>query len=163
MADMLVRLYDSNASKFDYTLPKGIKIVRAMALDKKRILEYVAEHFDYICPEWVYEVETSILKTTPKCFIALEGIKIIGFACYDTSALGFFGPFGVTESYRKKGIGAGLLKQCMQAMKADGYGYAIIGWVSSVPYYEKAIGAIEINDSFPGVYSRLVNADNLNE
>jgi len=158
---MLVKLYDHVDGKFEYSLPEGIKIVRAMALDKERIVQYVKGHFSDICPEWAYEAEASIFKTPVSCFIALEGTKIVGFACYNTSALGFFGPFGVTETYRKKGIGAALLKESLLAMKYEGYAYAIIGWVSSEEYYANAIGAITIEGSFPGVYSRLARIDEI--
>ena len=44
-------------------------------------------------------------------------------------------------------------------MKEMGYGYAIIGWAakSAVKFYQEYAGAQIIEDSFPGVYGRLVN------
>ena len=41
--------------------------------------------------------------------------------------------------------------------RALGYGYAVIGWVNSERYYEKAVGAISIPDSSPGIYQRLIS------
>ena len=37
-------------------------------------------------------------------------------------------------------------------MRAEGYAYAIIGWASSVDFYRKAVGAIVIEGSEPGIY-----------
>ena len=61
------------------------------------------------------------------CFVAVQNQQIIGFACYDATALGFFGPTGVIEESRGKGVGKALLLACMLDMKLKGYGYAIIG------------------------------------
>ena len=35
------------------------------------------------------------MQELPKCFIATENGKLIGFACYDATAKGFFGPIGI--------------------------------------------------------------------
>lgn len=161
MADMIVSLYNRDDHFFDFESPKGIKIVRAMTLDKNRITNFIEKNFSDICPEWVFEAEATILKPLPSCFIAIENSEVIGFACYNASALGMFGPFGVAEEKRKNGIGGMLLKQCLKAMKYEGYAYGVIGWVSSETYYSKSIGAVTIPDSFPAVYSRLVKIDEI--
>ncbi len=161
MPDMIVPLYGTDFSNEE--LRGNIKIVRAMALDKQRILSFVEYEFKNICPEWVFECELALLKPNPSCFIAVDSGKIVGFACYNTSALGMFGPFGVSESYRKNGLGTSLLHKCLNAMKFEGYAYAVIGWVSSIDYYKRAVGALPIPDSFPGVYQRLVKIDDMSE
>jgi hypothetical protein len=38
------------------------------------------------------------------------------------------------------------------SLKLKGYGYAIVGDVNDTGYYQKAVGAIEIPDSSPGIY-----------
>jgi predicted N-acetyltransferase YhbS len=86
------------------------------------------------------------------CYIAQQDQKIIGFACYDAAALGYFGPTGVTENSRGKGIGKALLLACLLEMKLKGYGYAIIGWAGPQEFYEKAVGAVAIPDSTPGIW-----------
>ena len=58
----------------------------------------------------------------------------------------------VAEAHRGKGIGKALLLACLQEMKLKGYGYAIIGWVSSEEFYEKSAAAIAIPDSTPGIW-----------
>lgn len=47
----------------------------------------------------------------------------------------------------------------LEAMKEEGYGYAVIGWVGdAIGFYEKCLKVIEIPDSEPnqGIYRRLV-------
>jgi predicted N-acetyltransferase YhbS len=84
--------------------------------------------------------------------VAIKKANIIGFACYDATALGFLGPIGVEKSHRKKGTGTALLTACLLDMKLKGYGYAIVGAVKDTDYYKNAVGAIEIPDSSPGFY-----------
>ena len=93
-------------------------------------------------------------------FLAVKDKEIIGFACYDCTAKGFFGPTGVTEEFRGRGVGTALLYACMAAMKEEGYAYAVIGWVSDAQaFYEKTVQAIPIPDSHPGVYIRKIDMD----
>ena len=68
----------------------------------------------------------------------------------------FFGPTGVDPNERKHGIGKALLFNCLEAMKQQGYGYAIIGGVGPAEFYTKAAGAIPIEGSEPGVYRGLL-------
>ena len=37
-------------------------------------------------------------------------------------------------------------------MRAEGYAYAIIGWASSIDFYQRAVGAVVIEGSEPGIY-----------
>ena len=163
MPDMLVNLY--TMPKIDLEarmLKEGIVIKRAMALDKEKIVEYVKANFSDICIEWAYESEKAIFNNPPTCYIAVKDKEILGFACYDSSALGFFGPTGVSPSAQGKGIGKALLGKCLESMKELGYGYAIIGYVTdAVAFYEKAVNAIVIEDSPPGknVYYNLIDVE----
>jgi hypothetical protein len=45
-----------------------------------------------------------------------------------------------------------LLLACLFEMKLQGYGYAIIGWAGPQEFYEKAVGAVAIPDSTPGIW-----------
>jgi GNAT superfamily N-acetyltransferase len=88
----------------------------------------------------------------PSCFIGIEKDALIGFACYDCTRKNFFGPTGVTETSRGKGVGLALLLSCLHAMRDNGYAYAIIGGVGPAEYYAKAVGATLIEGSSPGIY-----------
>jgi predicted N-acetyltransferase YhbS len=88
---------------------------------------------------------------------------VVGFACYDVTAKGLFGPLGVTESFRGRGIGKALLLKCLLSMREEGYAYAIISWVGAAEFYRRTVGAQVIEDSFPGVYRRSIGIDKVLE
>ena len=160
MPDMLVKLYDMPEIDLSARMSEeGVVIKRAMALDKCLVAEYVNAHFGTYCAGWVSECERAIFNTPPSCYIAVKESQIVGFACYDASAPGFFGPTGVSESMQGKGIGKALLGRCLESMKEKGYAYAIIGYVTdAVAFYEKAVNATVIEGASPdkSVYSNLI-------
>jgi hypothetical protein len=45
---------------------------------------------------------------------------------------------------------------CLLDMKLKGYGYAVVGAVENPAYYQKAVGALQIPDSAPGIYKNRV-------
>jgi predicted N-acetyltransferase YhbS len=58
----------------------------------------------------------------------------------------------VRSDLRKQGIGTGLLLLALQAMREEGYAYAIIGGAGPTAFYERAVGAIIIPGSAGGIY-----------
>ena len=52
-------------------------------------------------------------------------------------------------------VGTALLLRCLTAMREHGYGYAIIGSVGPVAFYEKNCHATVIPDSDPGILQRF--------
>ena len=120
-----------------------------MGSEKFLIVKWVRENFDEF---WASEVDQSFSRSPISCYIAQQNQIIVGFACYDVAALGYFGPTGVAEAFRGKGIGKALLLACLLEMKLKGYGYAIIGWAGPQEFYEKAVGAVVIPDSTPGIW-----------
>ena len=92
----------------------------------------------------------------PSCLVAVEGQDILGFACYDATARGLFGPTGVTEASRGRGIGAALLMASLHAMREQGYAYAVIGAAGPIDFYRRQVGGMVIPDSWPGLYRGLL-------
>ena len=137
---------------------EGVKIKRANPADKVRVMNFIREHFS---ENWAYEAEYAMMQSPGKCFIAVEDRKIIGFACYDASAKGFFGPLGVTKECRGRRIGQLLTIRTMHAMREYGYGYAIIGWTGPADFYRKTVGAELINGGEPenSVYTNMIDVD----
>jgi hypothetical protein len=154
MSDMLVKLYDIPEIP---PLKDGIKVKRACPTDFGKIIQFVREEF---CENWANECSYALYNRPISCFIAVKDKKIIGFACYDATAKGFFGPIGLLETERGNRTGSALLLSCLHAMKNDGYAYAVIGWVGDAnPFYEKAANAIMIPDSPPtkSIYSNMID------
>ncbi|MEO1645872.1 MAG: GNAT family N-acetyltransferase, partial [Chloroflexota bacterium] len=149
MTDMLVKLY-ALPSYQDTQSQHGITIRRAIAPEKHLVLQWIHTHFsDY----WVSECDVAFSRQPVSCFLATMDTRLIGFACYDTTRRGFFGPTGVDESARGRGTGTALLLACLHDMWGQGYGYAIIGGVGPIAFYEKMVGATVIPDSTPGIYA----------
>lgn len=156
MPDMLVKLYNIVENNVIITdlKDKGIEIKRALSPDKHHILEYIKKTYG---DGWASECDVSFSNKPISCFIAVKDKKIIGFGCYDATAPNYFGPTGVSEEFRRLGIGKALLNKCLISMKNDGYGYAIIGWVEdAIEFYQTTVGATVIEDSEPGIYGRMI-------
>ena len=84
--------------------------------------------------------------------------QVIGFACFDATCRGFFGPIGVADEARRRGVGRALLLATLHAMSAAGYAYAIIGGAGEPLFFAKTVGAVEIPDSTPGIYRDRLRA-----
>ena len=157
--DMLVNLYHlpKVTPLIDRLHGEGVEIKRALAPDKTNVLDFIKQHFNQ---GWADECEAAFANQPVSCYIAVRDHRIIGFACHEATARGFFGPTGLSEEERGKDIGTALLLCCLNAMRELGYGYAAIGWCDgAMEFYRKAAGAIPIPDSFPGVYSRLASVE----
>jgi GNAT superfamily N-acetyltransferase len=121
--------------------------------EKHWVIAWVREKFE---EAWASEADVALSNRPVSCFIAIRQSAMIGFACYDATALGFFGPSGVDEVFRGRGTGKALLLACLLDMKLKGYGYAIIGDAGPQEFYAKAAGAVVIPASMPGIYKGLL-------
>jgi len=155
MGDMLVRLYNlpDGSEHIRKLAEQGIIVRRAMPYEKHLTVAWVGQQFS---ARWASECDAAFSNRPISCYIATHQAQIVGFGCYDATCKDFFGPTGVLESLRGRGIGKGLLLACLEAMRQQGYGYAIIGWVGPKEFYAKTAGATEIPDSTPGIYTDLL-------
>lgn len=152
--DMIVGLTHLPA----YEIPEGIQIKRAYVGDRQKILQFVREKFpDHVV--WPDETDYALMQEGCKCFIVVEDHRLLGFACYDACAKGFFGPVGIDPAQRGRDLGKALLIRTLEAMREDGYVYAIMGWVDeAVGFYQRSVGARIIDGATPenSVYSRYI-------
>jgi GNAT superfamily N-acetyltransferase len=155
MTDMLVRLYDlpDSSDCYQATAAKGIILRRARAFEKHTVTAFAQQHFSL---NWASEIEVALSRQPITCFIATRDKMIIGFACYDATMRGFFGPTGVSEEARGLGIGKALLFKALEGIRDLGHAYAIIGGVGPKEFYAKNCGAIEIPGSDPGIYNDIL-------
>ncbi|NLU52869.1 MAG: GNAT family N-acetyltransferase [Clostridiaceae bacterium] len=157
MPDMLVKLYElpESTEVFKELENKGYRIIRAMAPNKIKVLDFVRKNFsDY----WVSECDVAFSNNPISCIIAVDSNKeIVGFACYETTCKAFFGPIGVKESHRGLNLGKALLLAALQGLKEMGYAYAIIGGAEdAIGFYEKTVNATVIPGSAPGIYKNML-------
>ncbi len=153
--DYLVNLsvLEPNAVLEERMKDAGVTIRRALAPEAKLVTKWVADEFG---DGWASETAVALTRQPPTCFIATRNQKLIGFACHESIARGFFGPTGVGTEARGLGIGHALLVACLFDLRTMGYGYAIIGDVGPAAFYEKAVGAMPIPNSAPGVYAGML-------
>jgi predicted N-acetyltransferase YhbS len=154
MPDMLVKLY---------TLPELTPVLGEMRrkgidirLAKPPEIGAVGEWIDGQFPFWRREAEATLSRVPTTCHIAILNSRIVGFSCHDAICANFFGPTGVEEIHRGKGIGKALLLATLHAQKSQGYAYSIIGGVGPAEYYSKTVGATLIDGSQPGIYEGLL-------
>lgn len=155
MPDMLVKLYElpDLAPAVARCTAAGVTIRRGLAPEKHVVLAWIGAEFGM---GWVSETDVAFSRQPVACYIAVEAERVIGFGCYDATARGVFGPTGVTEAARGKGVGAALLLACLHDMRAQGYAYAVIGGAGPTEFYTKICGATPIPDSWPGMYRGLL-------
>lgn len=156
MPDMLVRLYDlPEDAALAAPRDTSVRIIRAMAPDKLRVVDWVREHSGISAAG---ECDVCFSNTPISCFVALRGAEILGYACYDATAPDFFGPTRVLDAEQGGGIGRALLLRSLAAMRDEGYGYAVIGGVGPQEFYIKCANAMLIPDSTPGIYRDFIGA-----
>jgi hypothetical protein len=161
--DLLVRLYALPAVEPRLTAlsGKGVTIRRALASERHVVVEWARQHGS---AGWASECEVAFAHQPIGCFVAVEAPArasagyptapetLLGFACIDATARGYFGPQCVRADRRRGGVGAALLLTALHAMAADGYGYAIVGWAAELDFYRRVAGAEPISGSEPGLY-----------
>ncbi|MGI6781410.1 MAG: GNAT family N-acetyltransferase [Acholeplasmataceae bacterium] len=154
--DLLVDLYDV---KLIPNPNLDIRFVKVLAPDADKVVTYVKDNFR---DEWASEIKAALYKSNPSCFIAIKDEKIIGFACYDATAKGFFGPIGVSEEARGLGVGTTLVQMTLLSMLEDGYAYAIIGGpsVKVHDFYRKACSKVLVIPDSRKIYLRMIRKIN---
>lgn len=152
--DLLVNLYSRRIAELGLLVGDVPATIRtALPPEQHIVKDWVRANFSEY---WVSEVSAAMAHQPPGCLIATVDGELVGFACYDSTARGFFGPTGVAESQRGKKIGLALLFHTLQAMKAQGYAYAVIGAAGPVEFYVRAAGAIPIEADKEDIYQGLL-------
>lgn len=152
--DLLVNLYSRRMADLAARVSDVEATIRvALPPEQHIIKDWVRANFSEY---WVSEVAAAMAHQPPGCLIATVDGQLVGFACYDATARGFFGPTGVSEDQRGKRIGLALFYHTLAAMKAHGYAYAIIGSAGPVDFYVNAIGAIPIEADGEDIYQGLL-------
>ncbi len=153
--DLLVKLYDLPRDAAASSAPQsGVSVRRAFAAEKAMVTRWVTKRFG---ERWASESEAAFARLPVACYVGVAEDQLVGFACYDATARGFFGPVGVDEGMRRRGVGRALLLACLHDMAAQGYAYVIIGAAGAAgDFYRKEFGAIPIEGSAPGFYRGML-------
>ena len=177
--DLLVRLYalPPLEPRLAALASANVTVRRALASERHVVVEFARQHGS---PGWASECEVAFARRPLGCFLAVERAldasapsasvasassaypsspeTLVGFACIEATAPGFFGPQAVRGDRRGRGIGAALLLTALHALAAEGHAYAIVGWASELEFYRKVAGAVPIAGSEPGIYRAPLRA-----
>ena len=155
MPDMLVNLLKlpDTAPLIESLRGSGVIIRRAQVFEISRVREFIEKQFT---TGWADEVSVGFANKPVSVYIATREGEIIGFGAYECTRRAFFGPTGVLEAERGRGVGKALLFACLRGLYEMGYVYGIIGGVGPAEFYERAVGAVVIPGSEPGIYSDML-------
>jgi len=128
----------------------GLLVRRAQPWELTPVREFVARHFKQA---WADEISVGFARQPVTVYVALRDGRPVGFAAYECTRKNFFGPTGVVEEERGRGLGRALLLASLWGLRELGYAYAVIGGVGPAEFYERAVGATLIPDSSPGIYA----------
>jgi len=155
MPDLLVNLLKLRSLEpaLEELEPAQIMIRRAQPFEISKVREFVEKNFSVA---WADEISVGFANKPVSVYIAVLEKEIVGFAAYECTRRGFFGPTGVIENAQGRGIGKALSLASLWGLREMGYVYGIIGHAGPIEFYQKTVGAIEIPDSDPGIYTNLL-------
>src|SRR6267378_7729711 len=122
MPDMLVNLL--KLPSLDRLNDEGVNIRRAQPFEITPVREFIKERFSNA---WADEISVGFANKPVSVVIATRSAQVIGFAGYECTRRAFFGPTGVIESERGRGIGKALLISALWGLRELGYVYGVIG------------------------------------
>lgn len=131
----------------------GILVRRAEPFEITPVRSFIERTFSVA---WADEISVGFANKPVSVYIAVVEQEIVGFAAYERTRRDFFGPTGVIENMQGRGVGKALLLASLWGLREMGYVYGIIGRAGPVEFYERAVGAIVISDSDPGIYTNLL-------
>ncbi|MCW4116304.1 GNAT family N-acetyltransferase [Aurantimonas sp. MSK8Z-1] len=156
MPDLLVNLYDKRLEVLSERTQAVPATVRpALPPETEYVVDWVRRRFH---ERWSSEVMVAMAHRPASCLIAIEAGELAGFACFDTTARGFFGPTGVRPESRGRGFGLALLSASLQALKALGHAYAVIGDPGPIQFYVDAVGAHPIPGGDGSLYHGMLRS-----
>jgi len=130
-----------------------VNIRRAQPFEIASVREFIEKDFSVA---WGDEISVGFANKPVTVFVATSDGRVVGFAGYECTRKAFFGPTGVAEDQRGRGVGKALLIASLWGLRELGYVYGIIGSAGPVEFYQETVGAIVISDSEPGIYVDLL-------
>jgi len=119
-------------------IPPAVTRVDERSAD--RVLDFIRNEFGAI---WRFEAARAFVNDPPTLFFAEAEGEVVGFAAHDANnrGIGVFGPTGVAQAMRGRGIGRDLLLASLADLRRLGHTRVVIPWTDAFEFYRKACGA----------------------
>jgi len=132
---------------------EGITIRHARHWERTPLHDFIQTTFG---AGWAGEAMASFSRNPISTIVAVEDKRFIGFATYEGTAPGYFGPTGVLETYRGRGIGKALFLEAMAGLRDLGYVYGIVGDPGPIAFYQKILPGILLPAEWPTIYTGVL-------
>ena len=131
----------------------GVIVRRARTFEITPVRKFIEINFSL---SWADEISVGFARQPVTVYVATLNREVVGFAGYECTSKGFFGPTGVALEARGRGVGKALLLASLWGLRELGYVYGIIGGAGPVEFYQEVAGATVIPESTPGIYTDLL-------
>src|SRR5215813_11588722 len=101
-----------------------ITVRRAQPFELTPVRSFVNENFSR---GWADEVSVGFARQPVSVYIATMEREVVGFAAYECTRRGFFGPMGVAEEIQGRAVRQALPIASVWALREPGYAYAVTG------------------------------------
>ncbi len=115
------------------------------------VFKWIEKNFSL---QWSIEAQLALEKKYGRIYVAETNNGIAGFAVHSASHRYRFGPIGVDEKYRGRGLGKILLLHTLDSMRLLGIRYAIIPWTTHLFFYAWIPGVTDIREYL--IYSKVL-------
>ncbi len=119
----------------------GFLFRKARLQEKKELVSWVRDTFS---PFWAYEVSCGFSEDSTSIWLAEHKGEVVGFSAYSVLEPDWFGPIGVDERVRGKGIGTVLLYKAISSLRLDGHRFVTIPWTELLFFYSQLPGIVSI-------------------
>ncbi len=108
----------------------------------RSLTDFIKKKFS---PCWAIEAEMALREPDGGLWIVFNGEdRLVGFAAYGALEPNWFGPVGVVNGERGKGIGTVLLYRALMSMRLNGVRYVKIPWTSHLFFYTQLSRICEV-------------------
>ncbi len=155
MPDIVCPLFDVPDPKplVEKLAGEGIIVRHARGWERTGLIDFIETRWGR---GWVDETLRAFNHSPITTVIAIAEKQIIGFAAYEVTAPAYFGPTGVDEAFRGRGIGKALLLEALIGLRNKGYVYGFIGSPGPVDFYLKATPGLLLPAEWKNIYTNAV-------
>ena len=157
MPDIICPLHDVPEARplLERLHAEGITVRRARAWERTAVSEFILAQFGQ---GWLDEALMAFAHHPVTIFVARDAEQIVGFAAYEVTGRAYFGPTGVLEAMRGRGIGKALLLASLEGLRELGYTYGFIGSPGPIEFYLKATPGLLLPADWSSVYTGAVGS-----